>query len=372
MLIAVIGLGYVGRPLAIALAKHHTVIGYDIRHAALFEHRGLVTTDDPEAISAAHIYVVCVPTPVDDRNVPDLCHVRGATAMLEDMVEPSNLVIYESTFTPGTTRAMGKILGCRVGYSPERVVPNDPEHTVENTRKIIAADDEGTRMHMRWLYGPMCPLHEVDSIEVAEAAKLYENCQRDLLIALANQMSRLCKAHGVDTISVLEAAETKWNVPRIRPGLVGGHCIAVDPYYLVEWARGTDVELSLVEAARRENDAMVHYIARETLMSLQRQGILHCEGVVVVLGESYKAGVADTRGSLVPALVKLLRREVGHVILHDPLTGATQDELPERGRADVVILAVPHEGLDMLAVELGCGGVIMDLKGVVSGDVWRP
>lgn len=375
--IAVIGLGYVGMPLAVALAKYGPVFGYDINKKRVAElNNGLDSnreitevvlrgtscqfTDDIDAIKTSDIYIVTVPTPIDDNNDPDLTVVEKATAALGKVIKKGDIICYESTVYPGVTEDIcGPILEqasglkCGVdfflGYSPERINPGDEVHTVENITKVVAGQTPEVADLLVELYGQMNggKIYKAKDIKTAEASKAIENAQRDINIAFINEITMLLNKHGLSAHDVIEAASTKWNFLPFRPGLVGGHCIGVDPYYLAKSAIDVGHQPEVILAGRKTNDGMGAYVA---------ENIDHYLGSkasdILILGFTFKENINDIRNTKVVDVVKRLR-DLGHTVdIHDP--HAIEEEVQEHyGMAltasmpkdktyDCLALLVPH------------------------------
>jgi len=408
--IAVIGLGYVGLPLALALARHHRVVGYDSDADRIAELRagrdrsgnlgaaelagaGLAFSDDPESLRDAEVHIIAVPTPLNHARQPDLGPLLAASELLGSRLRPGATVIYESTVYPGATeeecipvleRASGLVCGrdFHVGYSPERINPGDVEHSLQNTVKVIAAADEATLALMQALYGQVVQagLHRAGSIRVAEAAKVIENTQRDINIALMNEFALVFETMGLDTMDVLEAAGSKWNFLPFTPGLVGGHCIGVDPYYLTYKALLEGYAPRLILAGRSINDSMGRHVARAVVHGLILRGERVQGGRVSVLGLSFKPDVGDVRNSRVVELVAELRAFGMQVQVHDPVADAeaAREEhglqllaYEELQAAMAVVLAVPHRcfldgGWPRVSGLLHEGrGLVFDVKAVL-------
>jgi len=418
--LAVIGLGYVGLPVAVAFARQGTpVIGFDINAARIAElaagrdstreveeedlhHAHLRLSSDPAALSAADFFIVTVPTPIDAARRPDLTALLRASETVGRALKKGDIVVYESTVYPGATeedcvpvlqRASGLTAGrdFTVGYSPERINPGDKAHRFESIKKVVAGQDERTLEIIASVYGSVVTagLHKAPSIKVAEAAKVIENAQRDLNIAFMNELSAIFHQLGIDTKDVLAAAATKWNFLNFTPGLVGGHCIGVDPYYLTFRAQKAGYHPDVMLAGRRINDSIGVRVARECLRRLLKAGA-RAERVTV-LGLTFKENVVDIRNSQVVDIIREFQSFGLDVQVHDPFAdpaaaleeyGITlqQDLKP----ADAVVLAVAHDpyralGWPLITRLLRNGrGLVMDVKGVLDLqakpaeiDVWR-
>ena len=388
--VAVVGLGYVGLPLAVALAERFAVIGFDVSEervallAAGRDHTGEVndasmaattirfTTDSAELAKAA-VIIVAVPTPVDNHKTPDLTPVKKACTTVAKAMSKGSIVVFESTVYPGVTedvcvpileKESGFVFGedFSVGYSPERINPGDKVHTLESVTKIVAGSDDATRKLLAKIYGAVVKagIHETSSIKVAEAAKVIENTQRDLNIALMNELSVIFHNLGIDTLEVLEAAGTKWNFLPFRPGLVGGHCIGVDPYYLTYKAEETGYQPQVILAGRRINDSMGAYVAKTAVKMMIHAGRQIKDAKVGVLGLTFKENVPDLRNSKVVDIIKELVDFGATVLVHDPL--ADNDEakaeygisllpLKDLTDLDALILAVGHEAFSHISPE---------------------
>jgi UDP-N-acetyl-D-glucosamine/UDP-N-acetyl-D-galactosamine dehydrogenase len=404
--IAVIGLGYVGLPVAVAFARSGaSVIGFDIDRARIEElHAGfdrtrevdkkelaqptLVYSSEPEDLAPADFFIITVPTPIDASRRPDLSAVLRAAETVGRFLKRGDIVVFESTVYPGVVeeecgpileRASGLRCGhdFTLGYSPERINPGDKEHRFETITKVVAGQDEKTLQIVAETYGAVVKagIHRAPSIKVAEAAKVIENTQRDLNIAFMNELSALFDRMGIDTGDVLAAAGTKWNFYKFTPGLVGGHCIGVDPYYLTYRAEKAGYEPQVILAGRKINDAVGQRIARECVRRLlkRKNGVT----TVTILGMAFKENVPDTRNSKVADIVHELRSYGLLVQVHDPLADPCEvkreygiDLMPLEAiqPADAVIFAVAHEpfvrgGWPLMAKLLKeSGGLVLDVK----------
>ena len=407
--IAVLGLGYVGLPLALGLARAgHDVVGLDT-DADLGEGLGVGRdrngevspaslegttarfSSEPGELSACDVFILAVPTPITEAKAPDLGPVLRACAMIAPHLTPGALVILESTVYPGVTedvcgpaleRASGlrARLDFRLAYAPERVNPGDAEHSLENVVKVISAQDEETLDRVAAIYAPVvrAGLHRASSIATAEAAKVIENTQRDLNIALVNEFSLIFSRLGLDTLEVLEAAGTKWNFLPFRPGLVGGHCIGVDPYYLTFRAEQLGYHPEVILAGRRINDAMGKHVAREMVKALLARRIDPSSSRVLVMGFAFKENCADTRNTRVADILAELGDFSVSADLYDPWVDAAQVareygvspvKEPQAGAYDGIIVAVAHQDFVAMGSEgirnLGKpGAVLYDIKGI--------
>ncbi len=423
-IIAVVGLGYVGLPLAVELGKHHETRGYDADTAKLKELRaghdpsGQLTAEelrgasrlrlsaDPAQLAEADYVIVAVPTPVDRAHQPNFGPLLGASRVIGKHLKRGAIVVFESTVYPGATEeicvpALEQASGLKwkqdfhVAYSPERINPGDREHTLANIVKVVAGDDETTREKVARVYESVVKagVHRVSSIKVAEAAKVIENTQRDLNIALMNELAIIFNRLDIDTLEVLRAAETKWNFVSFRPGLVGGHCIGVDPYYLTHKAEMLGYHPQVILAGRRINDGMGKFVAEQTIKHMNRNGGPARQASVNVLGLTFKEDCPDLRNSRVVDVITELRSFGVEVHVHDPLASAAEaraeyelelrswEELPT---AQALILAVPHrQFLDRPIAsyreKLCSGGSFIDVKsrfdahalGAAGIAVWR-
>ena len=393
--VCVVGLGYVGFPLARTFSKHFRTLGYDIseeRLAALRDATSeLELTSHPEDIRNADFIIICVPTPVTRSKEPDLSFIESAAAMVGSNMRPGAVVVLESTVYPGVTEEVmvpilerssglqcGRDFG--VGYSPERVNPGDDEHTLDKITKIVAGMDDRTTSLLERLYGTVSRPYRARNIRTAEAAKVIENIQRDLNIALMNELAIIFHKLGIDTREVLSAAATKWNFIRFDPGLVGGHCIPVDPYYLVTKARDVGYHAQVILAGRSINDYMPKYVADMAVRGLNDAGKVIKGSRVLILGVTYKENVPDTRESPVKEMVGELHGYRAVVYGSDPLVRPEELQrlgvLPyteESGRMDCVIAAVGHDqfrGMSLAEIKGMMNGdpVLIDVRGIFDGE----
>ncbi len=410
--IAVIGLGYVGLPVAMAFAERFgDTIGFDVdarRVAELREGRDatgeldaatlkastLTFTTDPADLKGVTFFVVAVPTPINDGRRPDLKALRGASETVGRALTEGAVVVYESTVYPGLTEEVcGPILqstsglprgAFKLGYSPERINPGDREHTLKRIVKVVSGEDAETLDRVATVYGAIVEagVHRAPSIKVAEAAKVIENTQRDLNIALMNELAMIFDRLNISTAAVLDAAATKWNFLRFSPGLVGGHCIGVDPYYLTAKAEELGYHPQVILAGRRINDGMGAFVAQKLVKLLIEQGHQVKGAHVAVCGLTFKEDVPDLRNSRVPDIVGELRSFGIEPVVHDPLADARQakDEygielLPLEGLSelDALVIAVPHraylDDLEGLVGRVSPRGVVVDVKSVVQVPV---
>lgn len=405
--ISVIGLGYVGLPLALAFARKFSVIGFDINEhrvelmkqsidpsreleSEAFEGTDIQFTANPEDLKRAHFHVVAVPTPIDEHMNPDLKPVLSATRTVGKALKKGDYVIFESTVYPGCTEEdclpileelsglkMGKDF--KLGYSPERINPGDKEHTVEKILKVVSGCDEESLEEIAQTYSTVIKagVYKAATIKVAEAAKVIENTQRDLNIAFMNELALIFDKMNIDTKSVLEAAGTKWNFLKFQPGLVGGHCIGVDPYYLLHKAKELGFNPQVITSGRRINDDMPAFIAKRLVQMLIQHGKNPSETKVLVMGITFKENVADIRNSKVADLVRELMDFSINVHITDP--HASPNEVAHEYRLtlvdnisndyDAVIVAVNHENykdynLDYYKSLMNGTPILVDLKGI--------
>jgi len=385
-IVAIVGLGYVGLPLALAFGRMMQTVGFELSHskvdayrkgydptgemeAALFEQaKYLDYTTDPSSISSADYVVVAVPTPVDAAHQPDLTPVIGATEVVGRNLKPGAVVIFESTVYPGVTedicvpileRESGLKCGAdgfKVGYSPERVNPGDKEHRLETIVKVVSGQDADTLNLVAELYEQVIEagVYRAASIKVAEAAKVIENTQRDLNIALMNELAIIFDKLGIDTLDVLEAAGSKWNFLPFRPGLVGGHCIGVDPYYLTYKAGLLGYHPQVILAGRRINDSMGKYVAEQTVKQMIEADRPIKGGRVLILGLTFKENCADLRNSRVIDVIHELEDYGIDVLVHDPVAESHEAKqeydvdlvaLDQIEPVDAIVAAVPHQSL---------------------------
>jgi UDP-N-acetyl-D-galactosamine dehydrogenase len=411
--VAVLGLGYVGLPVAVAFGRQRPTIGYDLsrkrvenlKHgldatgevsgAELAEAKYWHPTNDPAALGEADFVIVAVPTPINAARQPDLRPLESASETVGRHLKPGAIVIYESTVYPGCTEEvcvplLERSSGMRwrqdfhVGYSPERINPGDREHTFSKIRKIVSGDDQQTLEKVAALYASVVQagVYRASSIKVAEAAKVIENTQRDLNIAFVNELAIIFERLGIDTHEVLQAAGTKWNFLPFRPGLVGGHCIGVDPYYLTHKAELAGYHPEVILAGRRINDGMGPHIARKAVQQMIHAGRSIKGARVNVLGLTFKENVADIRNSKVIDIIRELHEYGVETFVHDPLV-APDDALHEYGlrlagwdalpAGDALILAVAHrQFLEMpLARKVVPGGCVIDVKSALDAEALR-
>jgi len=362
--VCVVGLGYVGQPLAEAFSSHLRTIGFDIVSEKVNRINGsnggkLLCTSDPASIKQADFVLICVPTPVTKHKEPDLTPVRSAAEVVGQNLKPGAIVVLESTVYPGVTEEIvvpilekqsGMICGTnfKVGYSPERVNPGDDAHSIDKITKIVSGMDEESTRLLAELYGLITHVFVARDIKTAEAAKVIENIQRDINIALMNELSLIFHKMGLNTKDVLAAAGTKWNFHKYTPGLVGGHCIPVDPYYLVYKARELGHHPQVILAGRAVNDYMPRHVAEMAIKGLNDAGKVIKGSKVLIMGLTYKENVPDTRESPAREMVKALLEYRVDVYGYDPLLSRREIEgfgvkVLDGVKPDCVILAVAHE-----------------------------
>ncbi|MDP1948377.1 MAG: nucleotide sugar dehydrogenase [Nitrospirota bacterium] len=410
--IAIVGLGYVGLPIAVAFGKRQHVIGFDINKAKIAElQKGLDRTGEvsaadlkatdvhytfqPSDLKAADFIIVAVPTPINEALQPDLTALRKSSELIGANLSPGSIVVYESTVYPGATEEvclpiLEKVSGLKagvdfkIGYSPERINPGDKEHTLERIIKVVSAQDDASLEIVANTYELVVKagIHRASSIKVAEAAKVIENTQRDLNIALMNELALIFHRLGIDTKSVLDAAGTKWNFLKFTPGLVGGHCIGVDPYYLTSKAESVGYHPQVILAGRRINNGMGKFIAEQTMKLLSQLPRPVNDLKVAVLGLTFKENVPDLRNSKVPDIIQELREYGVQVLVHDPIAepeeavaeyGIHLQQWDELKSVDGVIVAVAHRAYaEMNLQELlkplrdQREGVVIDVKSLLD------
>lgn len=412
--ICVIGLGYVGLPLARLFSTKFPTIGFDMNqsrvdalmsgHDATLEvddallqeaisKYGFVCTTDLEQIQDCNFYVVAVPTPVDRNNHPDLTPLLGASHTVGQVISRGDVVVYESTVYPGVTEEeclpqVERVSGLKynqdfyAGYSPERINPGDKEHTVEKIRKVTSGSTPEIAQLVDSVYNAVLTngTHLAPSIRVAEASKIIENSQRDVNIAFMNELAKIFNAMGIDTNDVLEAAASKWNFIRLKPGLVGGHCISVDPYYLIQKAQVYGVLPRLMTNARRLNDGMGDYVANQVIRCMNLRGVMVKDARYLLLGITFKENCPDIRNTKVVDIYHTLSQYSSDITVYDPWANPEsvqraygiqiQNHLPQQ-QFDAVILCVAHSQflqLDVRSLVRG-NGVVYDVKGVLDRHV---
>ncbi len=410
--IAVIGLGYVGLPLARLFSTKYKTVGFDINqkrvaelmsgHDATLEvedellqeaiRNGFVCTHELEKIGDCNFYVVTVPTPVDQNNNPDLTPLHKASETVGKVIGKGDIVVYESTVYPGVTEdeclpVVEKISGLKfnvdffAGYSPERINPGDKLHTVEKIKKVTSGSTPEVAQKVNEVYASVITAgtHLAPTMKVAEAAKVIENAQRDINIAFVNELSKIFNKMGIDTQDVLAAAGTKWNFLPFKPGLVGGHCIGVDPYYLAQAAQRYGYNPEIILAGRRMNDGMGAYVANQVVKLMLKKGIQVLDSEVLILGFTFKENCPDVRNTKVIDIVKELQDYDVKVTIYDPWANPAEvnheygvtvlNELPEK-KFDGVVLAVAHDEFKKLDLSPVVNGksVVFDVKGMLKPE----
>lgn len=411
--ICVIGLGYVGLPLARLFSTKYKTVGYDMNkgrvealmagHDSTLEvsdellqsaiKNGLFCTADIEQIRDCNFYVVAVPTPVDRDNRPDLTPLYGASTTVGKVISKGDIVVYESTVYPGVTEdecipVVEKVSGLKfnedfyAGYSPERINPGDKVHTVEHIKKVTSGSTPEIGKIINEVYGSVITAgtHLAPSIKVAEAAKVIENSQRDINIAFVNELSKIFNLMGIDTEDVLEAASTKWNFLPFKPGLVGGHCIGVDPYYLAQCAQRYGYNPEIILSGRRMNDSMGGYVANETIKLMLKKGIQVFDSQILILGFTFKENCPDVRNTKVIDIYKALKEYNVNITVFDPWANPEiskqeygidiTNELPQN-KYDAAILAVAHKKFENFNVQslLKDKHVIFDVKAFLDRKI---
>lgn len=408
--LAVLGLGYVGLPIALEFAKKIKVIGFDISEPRIqkmqnkidpsgeltpdaFEGCDIEFTANAEKLREANFYIVTVPTPIDEHNLPDLKPILGATRFIGNVLKKGDYIVYESTVYPGCTEEdciplLEELSGLKfrkdfkVGYSPERINPGDHEHTISKILKVVSGCDEESLNEIAKTYKIIVKagVHKAQSIKVAEAAKIIENTQRDVNIALMNELSIIFNKMGINTYDVLAAAGTKWNFMRFQPGLVGGHCIGVDPYYLTYKAQELGYHAQVINSGRYVNDSMGFYVAKQTVKKIVAVGKDLSKAKVLVMGATFKENVEDIRNSKVADVVKELLSYGVHVEVTDPKADSAElkheygfELIPKIGKDyDAVIVAVNHNEFVPLDETYfksitSKDALVVDLKGIYKG-----
>ena len=413
--IAVIGLGYVGLPLARLFSTKFPTVGYDLNSArvsslmaghdstlevddtllqeAISKH-GFRCTDKIDDIKDCNFYVVAVPTPVDANNRPDLSPLQGASRVVGQVIGRGDVVVYESTVYPGVTEEeclpiIEQVSGLKfntdffAGYSPERINPGDKTHTVEKIKKVTSGSTPEVADYVDDVYNAVLTngTHKAPSIKVAEASKIIENSQRDVNIAFMNELAKIFNAMGIDTHDVIDAAASKWNFIKLSPGLVGGHCIGVDPYYLIQKAQLYGVMPRVMRNARRLNDGMGEYVANQTIKLMNKKGVMVKDAKVLILGITFKENCPDVRNTKVVDIYSTFREYTPNITVFDPWASPERVKreygiditgiLPASQRYDAIVLAVAHSqftGLDLRQL-LNPGGVIYDVKGILDREI---
>jgi nucleotide sugar dehydrogenase len=410
----VIGLGYVGLPLARLFSTKFDTVGFDVsrsRVAALMgghdttmevddkllqeaiNNHGFRCTSELDDIRACNFYVVAVPTPVDENNRPDLTPLLKASETVGKVIGKGDIVVYESTVYPGVTEeeclpVIEKVSGLKynvdffAGYSPERINPGDKEHTVEKIKKVTSGSTPEIADKVDAVYNSVLVngTHKAPSIKVAEASKIIENSQRDVNIAFMNELAKIFNAMGIDTHDVIDAAASKWNFIKLNPGLVGGHCIGVDPYYLIQKAQVYGVLPRIMHASRRLNDGMGAYVANQTIKCMNKKGVMVKDAKILILGFTFKENCPDIRNTKIVDVYHTLSEYTSNITVYDPWADkekavseygiAIVNDLPEE-RFDAIILGVAHRQFEQVNLKalLREGGVVYDVKGVLPRDM---
>lgn len=413
--IGVVGLGYVGLPLARLFSTKYPTVGYDLNTkrvkdlmsghdmtlevddnllADAINNHDFLCSSNLEDIKDCNIYIVAVPTPVDENNRPDLKPLWGASETIGKVISKGDIVIYESTVYPGVTEeecipVVEKVSGLKyntdffAGYSPERINPGDKLHTVEKIKKVTSGSTPEVANIVDELYNSVLTngTHKAPSIKVAEASKIIENSQRDVNIAFMNELAKIFNAMGIDTHDVIEAAASKWNFIKLNPGLVGGHCISVDPYYLIQKAQVYGVLPRVMFAARRLNDGMGAYVANQTIKCMNKKGIIVKDAKFLILGITFKENCPDIRNTKVVDIYHTLKEYTDDITVLDPWANPEktlheyniqiEKNLNDEAKYDAIILAVAHK--EFLSIDLkkhlNENGVIYDVKGILDRNI---
>ena len=413
--IAVIGLGYVGLPLARLFSTKFETIGFDLNKARVNElnmghdstlevddellqeaikNHGFRCTADINDIKDYNFYVVAVPTPIDENNHPDLMPLIKASETVGKVIKKNDIVVYESTVYPGVTEeeclpVVEKISGLKfnvdffAGYSPERINPGDKMHTVEKIKKVTSGSTPAIADLVDDVYNSVLinGTHKAPSIKVAEASKIIENSQRDVNIAFMNELAKIFNAMDIDTQDVIDAASSKWNFIKLTPGLVGGHCISVDPYYLIQKAQVYGVMPRIMSSARHLNDGMGEYVANQTVKLMNKKGVLVKDAKVIILGITFKENCPDIRNTKVVDIYHTLKEYTDNITICDPWADASlvrkeydieiKNHLPENELFDVAILAVSHDKFSNIDIKslMNDNSVIYDVKGFLDRNI---
>lgn len=415
--ICVIGLGYVGLPLARLFSTKYETIGFDMNqkrvddlmkgHDATLEvsdellqdainNHGFICTTDLERIRNCNFYVVAVPTPVDENNRPDLKPLWGASETVGKVISKGDIVVYESTVYPGVTEeeclpVVEKISGLKfnydffAGYSPERINPGDKTHTVEKIKKVTSGSTPEIADVVDGVYNSVLVngTHKAPSIKVAEASKIIENSQRDVNIAFMNELAKIFNAMGIDTHDVIEAASSKWNFIKLSPGLVGGHCISVDPYYLIQKAQVYGVLPRVMFSARRLNDGMGAYVAEQSIKCMNKKGVMVKDAKILLLGITFKENCPDIRNTKIVDIYHTLKEYTSNITVYDPWANPdavkheygidiiTDNTSLKTCEYDCVILGVAHQQFLSMRIKdlLAENGVVYDVKGILDRNI---
>jgi UDP-N-acetyl-D-galactosamine dehydrogenase len=410
MKICIVGLGYVGLPLAVALSKHYPVIGFDVNSAKIGElNQGidktnevskealkkaqLKLTTDPKEIKQADFIIVAVPTPIDNAKRPDLKYIENASELVGANLKKGAIVVYESTVYPGCTEEVclpilekesGLKCGVdfKIGYSPERINPGDKEHTINTVTKIVSGIDKDSLNKISEVYSKITSIFKAKSIKIAEAAKVIENIQRDLNIALMNELSLIFNRMDIETKEVLEAAGTKWNFHKYYPGLVGGHCIGVDPYYLTHKALSLGYHPRIILAGRDINEYMSRHTAEYIMKELNKAGKVIKDSKILVMGLSFKENVPDVRNSKAKDVINHLKEYTNNIFAYDPLIdekwfekhfSVKRTDFDSLDKVDCILVFSPHDEfkkitLDYLKQKMNSNPILMDIKGFYNKE----
>lgn len=413
--ICVVGLGYVGLPLARLFSTKFETIGFDMNQSRVDElmkghdstlevaddllqeainKNGFKCTTNLDDIKDCNFYVVAVPTPVDDNNRPDLTPLIGASTTVGKVISKNDIVVYESTVYPGVTEEeclpiVEKVSGMKfntdffAGYSPERINPGDKEHTVEKIKKVTSGSTPEIADIVDDVYNAVLinGTHKAPSIKVAEASKIIENSQRDVNIGFMNELAKIFNAMGIDTHDAIDAAASKWNFIKLNPGLVGGHCISVDPYYLIQKAQVYGVMPRIMSASRRLNDGMGEYVANQVIKLMNKKGVLVKDSKILILGITFKENCPDIRNTKVVDIYSTLTEYTNNITIFDPWANkehvkheygiVSVSDISETDRYDAIILAVSHKEFGNIKWQnyLNPNGVIYDVKGYLDKSI---
>ncbi|MBO5957366.1 MAG: nucleotide sugar dehydrogenase [Bacteroidales bacterium] len=413
--ICVIGLGYVGLPLARLFSTKYETIGFDMNQSRVdalnaghdstlevsdellqdaIKNHGFKCTSDIDDIKDCNFYVVAVPTPVDENNRPDLKPLLKASETVGEVISKDDIVVYESTVYPGVTEeecipVVERISGLKfnddffAGYSPERINPGDKEHTVEKIKKVTSGSTPEIADVVDDIYNSVLVngTHKAPSIKVAEASKIIENSQRDVNIAFMNELAKIFNAMGIDTHDVIEAAASKWNFIKLSPGLVGGHCISVDPYYLIQKAQVYGVLPRVMSSARRLNDGMGEYVANQVIKLMNKKGVMVKDSNILILGVTFKENCPDIRNTKIVDIYSTLSEYTSNITIYDPWANVTEvkkeynidiiNKLDASKRYDAVILGVAHKEFMSLDINslLSDNAVVYDVKGILPREI---
>ena len=417
IVISVVGLGYVGLPLAVAFGKKYRTIGFDVSRRKIESYlkmddpsdqleqndfiaaQNLIFTNNPEEIGSANFIIIAVPTPVNDDKVPDFKYLESASKLVGENMRNGSTVVFESTVFPGATEEvciplLEEYSGLSwkrdffVGYSPERIDPGDKERTIEKIVKVVSGDTSETLSRISSIYDSVIEagIYEAKSIKVAEAAKVIENSQRDLNIAFVNELSKIFRRVGIDTVDVLDAASTKWNFQRFTPGLVGGHCIGVDPYYLTYKAQELGYYPKIILSGRDINDSMHEYIYEIILEEVKGLGKDLSKLNVALFGITFKENCPDMRNSKAMDLYKLIKPEAKSTIVIDSVADKSEakvdfdlklNDLSElQTKIDIAVISSPHDSFirdwpDIMANQLNKGALVIDIKSALDRNIFK-